>query len=238
MVLKKILLTGGSGRLGKFLINNLNKEVYDIIAPSSKELDITNVELVKEQLGLYNPDIILHSAAYTDVKKAEKEYLKAIDINVVGTINLLTYASKNNLDFIYISTDSVFDGKKGGYRPSDKINPINKYSKTKTAAELCCRMYNKTTIIRTAFFEYQFPYDVAFYDQFTSKDYLDIIGPKIVNVIHDYKFGIYHIGSKRRSVYDIAISRNQDVKRETKNNFNFTVLEDTSFDEHEIYGEL
>jgi len=238
MVLKKLLLTGGSGRLGKFLIKNINQELYSTLAPSSKELDITNPENVLNYLNLNKPDVIVHSAAYTDVKKAEKEYLKAININVLGTINLLNYVVDKHIDFIYISTDAVFDGKKGYYSPSDSINPINKYAKTKTAAELCCRTYSKCTVIRTAFFEYDFPYEIAFYDQYSSKDYLDIIGPKIVSIIHDYKPGIYHAGSNRKSIYDIAIIRKPNVKKESKNNFTFKVIEDSSFNEQDTYGDL
>lgn len=238
MVLKKLLLTGGSGRLGKFLVKNISGELYTVLAPTSKELDITDANKTLEYLNIHKPDLIVHSAAYTDVKKAEKEYIKAININVVGTINLLNYAVDKEVDFIYISTDAVFDGKNGKYKPSDPINPVNKYAKTKTAAELCCRTYPKSTVIRTAFFEYDFPYDMAFYDQYTSKDYLDIIGPKILKIIHEYKPGIYHAGSNRKSIYDIAVARKPDVKKESKNNFNFKITNDSSFDEQQTHGDL
>ncbi len=238
MVLKKLLLTGGTGRLGKFIVKNINLDKYLLLAPTSKELDITNRENVTEFLNRHKPDLIVHSAAYTDVKKIEKDYLKAININVIGTINLLNYAIEKKIDFVYISTDAVFDGKKGNYKPTDSLNPLNKYAKTKTAAELTCRTYEKTTVIRTAFFEYDFPYDTAFYDQYTSKDYLDIIGPKIINVINNYKPGIYHVGGDKQSVYDIAIKRKPEVIKDSKNNFNYIILEDTSFDEYETKGDL
>ncbi len=233
----KILLTGGSGRLGRFLIKNFKKENCTLIAPSSQELNILDKNIDKK-LEIYKPDVILHAAAYTNVKKAETDYLSAIQTNVVGTINLLNYAVASNIDFIYISTDAVFDGKKGSYKTSDSINPINKYAKTKTAAELICRTYLKTTVIRTAFFEYEFPYEAAFYDQFTSKDYLDIIGPKILNILYNHKYGIYHIGSNRKSLYEIASSRKKDVIKKSKKDFDFYIADDTSFDEEEMYGDL
>lgn len=233
----KILLTGGNGRLGRFLQKNFNQEKYELYSPISSELNILdqNIETILEK---YKPNIILHAAAYTDVKKAEVDYLKAIEVNVNGTINLLKYAIKKDIDFIYISTDAVFDGFKGKYKTDDPVNPKNKYAKTKTAAELICRTYNKSIIIRTAFFEYDFPYDSAFYDQYTSKDYIDIIGPKILNVIYNYKYGIYHVGSERKNLYEIAISRKKDVVKRSRKEFNFFITADTSFDEEKIYGEL
>lgn len=237
MVLKKVLLTGGTGKLGTFIKNNINKN-YEIISPTSSEMNLLDREKINFIFNKNKPDIVLHCAAFTDVKNAEVNYLKAINVNVVGTLNVLEPSVKNKIDFIYISTDAVFDGKDGNYKPSDCLNPQNKYSKTKAAAELMVRTYEKSVTIRTSFFEHHFPYDIAFYDQYTSKDYLDIIGPKILNTIYNYQYGIYHIGSKRRSVLQIAQERKKDVIAESKNNFKFKITSDSSFDENEVYCPL
>ena len=59
---------------------------------------------------------------------------------------MLNLAIKNNAKFVYISTDYVFDGQKGYYSISDKINPISNYAKTKASAELLARTYEKSDV--------------------------------------------------------------------------------------------
>lgn len=237
MVLKNILLTGGSGRLGSFIRKNIRKE-YNLYSPLSSEMNILKNLDISTFLNKNKVEMILHCAAFTDVKAAEKKFLEASEINVIGTLNLLKEAVERDIDFVFISTDAVFDGKKGNYQPLDPVNPQNKYAKTKTAAELLVRNYEKSVIIRTAFFEYDFPYDIAFYDQYTSKDYIDIIGPKILNVISNYEYGIYHVGSNKKSMYDIAKQRKSEVKKASKKDFNFKIVDDSSFDLEVNYGKL
>lgn len=237
MVLKRILLTGGTGRLGTFIKSNIDSK-YETFAPTSKEMSLLEPEKINYFINSIKPHIVLHCAAFTDVKGAETNYFDAININVVGTANILMPSIKNKIDFIHISTDAVFEGSSGNYKPSACLNPQSKYGKTKSAAELMVRTYERSVVIRTAFFENYFPYDIAFYDQYTSKDYLDIIGPKILNIVYNYKYGIYHAGSKRRSVLEIAKERKKDVIAESKNNFSFKVTADSSFDQNEVYGSL
>lgn len=218
MVLRKILITGGSGRLGSYIIPELEKmKKFEVFYPNSKDLDICDKNKVESVMSSINPDLILHFAAYTDSKSAENikdEWIKCMDINALGTINVLRYCSKNKKRLCYISTDAVFDGEKGNYRPSDLINPINKYARTKAAGEFCVRNYENSCIIRTAFFENNFPYEIAFEDQITSKSYIDIIGPEILNVCLNFEpSNIYHIGTEPISMYELAKKRRPSVKK-------------------------
>jgi len=105
---KKILVTGGSGALGSEI-----RKLVKCFTPSSKELDITDLESCGRGIKKYNPDIIIHCAAWTDVAGAEKQKEKCWQINVVGTENMIRAAGGRR--FIYISTEYVFDGEKGGY---------------------------------------------------------------------------------------------------------------------------
>ena len=140
-------------------------------------MDITDFEAVKNKISICKPDLVIHSAAYTDVKNAEKEIDKIIDINVIGTSNLVKACKLNDLKMVFISTDYVFDGEQGNYKTTDKINPVTKYAKSKASAELVARLYDKSLIIRTSFFGRDFPYDKALTDQWTSKDYVDVMAP-------------------------------------------------------------
>lgn len=208
---KKILLTGGSGLLGIELLKIYNKEKYIFFAPTSKQLNITNYKNCKKVINDFKPDIVIHAAAYTDTKKAEFQLIECLNINVSGTINIVKACNDIKCKIVFISTDYVFDGKKGNYSIDDGINPLSVYSKTKAASELVVRAYPNSLTIRTSFFGYTFPYEKAFVDQWSSKDYIDIIAPKILHACLSDKTGIINCGSNRRSIYEIAITRNPNV---------------------------
>jgi dTDP-4-dehydrorhamnose reductase len=217
----RCLITGATGLLGTNLVPLLLDEGYDVLSPTSLELDITNEDNVVKYFQTNNFDLVIHMAAYTDVKKAESEYIKCIDVNVIGTYNIFKESVKRDIKFIYISTDAVFDGKKGRYKTSDAMNPVSKYAKTKTSAELIVRTYDNSLVIRTSFFGETFPYDKAFTDQWSSKDYIDIIAPKILLEINLNKTGVSHVYSTRRTLFDIAKQRKDDVLPCELKDFNF-----------------
>ena len=224
----KVLLTGSSGRLGSEIKHIHKNHNIELICPTSREMDITNLKRVRDQIIKSKPDIVIHSAAYTDVKKAELEILKAIDINVIGTSNIVKVCKDFNIKLVFISTDYVFDGNKGNYKTTDSINPITKYAKSKAAAELVARMYDKSMIIRTSFFGKTFPYEKAFVDQWTTKDYVDIMAPKILSLALSNKFGVVHCASSKKTIFEIAKQRNPKVQKISRKEMNFPTLKDTS----------
>ena len=227
MVLKA-LLTGGSGTLGTEL-RKLSNDSLQFYSPSSSEFNILNQEQIEKRFRKIDFDLVIHCAALTNVTEIEKNPIKAIEVNIIGTINILRECISHNKKMIFISTDYVFDGKKGNYSIDDPINPLSKYAKTKAAAELAVRTYNNSLVIRTSFYGHDFPYEKAFTDQWTSKDYVDLIAPKILNAIKSDKIGIVHIGSSRRSVYEIALERRDDVKPIILNDIDFKIPKDVSF---------
>lgn len=223
-----IFLTGGSGKLGNELLNQSNNYGIKFIAPSSKQCDVTNYDSVFKNISSFSGDLVLHSAALTDTKEIEVDPSEAIEVNVIGTLNVLKACKKLNKRLIFISTDYVFDGEKGYYKTTDPINPISKYSKTKASAELIVRTYENSLVIRTSFFGRTFPYDEAFVDVWSSKDYVDLIVPKILNLIKNGCVGVSHVGSKRRSIYDIATIRKPNVKKSCNQGLIKTIPKDTS----------
>jgi dTDP-4-dehydrorhamnose reductase len=224
----KILLTGGSGTLGKELIKLLAKTQHKIYYPSSSELDISDYNSCINAFDKYQPDLVINSAAYTDVKASENNVNKSIKTNIIGTCNIVLACERNNIRLAHISTDHVFDGEKGNYEVGDPINPITKYAKSKGSAELCARMYNNALIIRTSFFTHTFPYEKAFIDQWSSKDYVDIIAPKVLEAALSDKLGIVHCVSERRTLFDIARDRKPEVEGISRNDINFPTPKDTS----------
>lgn len=134
----RYLITGVGGQLGYDVKKELQRrEMNDIYAPTSSEMDITNEKQTKEIITKYNPDVIFHCAAWTNVDGAEDEYKdKCYDINANGTKYIAEAAKDINAKVIYISTDYVFDGNKEKlYEVTDTPNPQNVYGMTKYIGE-------------------------------------------------------------------------------------------------------
>lgn len=224
----KILITGGSGTLGKELISLLKNTQHQVFFPSSLELNIFDYAACIDWFDKFRPQLVIHSAAYTDVKATEKNVARSIKSNVIGTCNIILACERHDIKLVHISTDHVFDGEKGNYTVNDPINPVTKYAKSKGAAELAARMYDKCLVIRTSFFTHTFPYEKAFEDQWSSKDYVDVIAPKVLEAALSQKVGIVHCVSARRTLFDIAKDRKPEVQPISRKDINFPTPKDTS----------
>lgn len=114
----KILITGYSGQLGYDVFHYLEKhnieknKKYKILGTSSKDFNLLNERETKDFIKNYNPDIIIHSAAYTAVDNAEDDVDNCYKINIDGTRYIAETSKEINAKLVYISTDYVFDGKK------------------------------------------------------------------------------------------------------------------------------
>tara|TARA_A100001515_G_scaffold142626_2_gene141861 strand:+ start:2258 stop:2941 length:684 start_codon:yes stop_codon:yes gene_type:complete len=221
----KILLTGGTGLLGSHLLS-LDSS---IIAPSRMELDITNRTKCNDYLMNNLHDTIVHCAALTSPPVCEKHPREARNVNISGTINIVDYCQTMGKRLVYISTDYVFDGNKGNYKTTDPINPVGVYSITKAAAELAVRTYSNSLCIRTSFCPEKFPYPKALVDQYTSRDYIDILAPRIMQLIRSDETGIVHVGTERKTVYELASRRSPDVGKASISDFDIFFPKDTSF---------
>ena len=220
-----ILVTGGDGLLGTNIIPLLKKEHDTVFHPSHLEMDIEVMEEVKSFIN-DDIDMVVHCAAIANVSYGETHPKEIIQTNVMGTVNITLACMEKNIRLVYISTAHVFDGKDGLYKPQDPINPIGKYAKSKAAGELVSRIYDNSLSIRTEFFDKDFPFEYAYDDKWTSKDYIDILAPKIVEKCLSDETGVCHVGSKRRTFYEIAKGRNPNVKKGKRNKND---LKDTSF---------
>jgi dTDP-4-dehydrorhamnose reductase len=141
---KKILIIGSSGMLGSALCKILNGEHHifgiDLKKPQKTtnffKCDITKFKDTREIFLKVMPDIVIHTAAFTDVDGCEKNVKVAKRINIQGTINVVRAVNFSNSFLFFISTDYVFDGKKKrAYRENDRPRPLNTYGKTKLEAE-------------------------------------------------------------------------------------------------------
>ena len=135
--MKKILVTGANGQLGK-CIRDVSKTFpnLEIVFVSKEELDITNKNAIDKYFKNKIPDYCINTAAYTNVEKAETDEENAFLVNAEGVKNLAIACKENSITLLHISTDYVFDGKKTTpYSETDKPNPINVYGSSKLKGE-------------------------------------------------------------------------------------------------------
>ena len=162
--MKTILVTGSNGLLGQKLTEKVLAEGRVKLIATSKganrypiangyeyaEMDILNNGLVKQVIEKYQPDAIIHTAAMTNVDTGEANKELCHQLNVDATQNLISLCEKNNIRFIHLSTDFIFDGADGPYKEEDAPNPLSYYGETKLLAELAVKESTaKWAILRT-----------------------------------------------------------------------------------------
>ena len=147
----KILITGSNGMLGHDLIEVL-KDKHELLLTTSKTLDITDGDSVMDFILKSNPDIVINSAAYTDVDGCESNPDLAYNVNGEGVKNLALACREVDCPLVHISTDYVFNGQND--RPwveDDEIGPISIYGKSKLEGEEHIKeILEKYFIVRTS----------------------------------------------------------------------------------------
>lgn len=145
---KKILITGSNGLLGQKLVSLLKND-HQLLATSSGQniindksnysyssLDITDAKSVELLFHSFKPDVVINTAAMTNVDGCEDEKDKCFDINVKAVQTLADLCQDSNAHLIHISTDFIFDGQDGPYKEDDLANPLSYYGKSKYESEL------------------------------------------------------------------------------------------------------
>lgn len=184
--MKKILVTGSNGQLGKCLqdaVKEFASPDYQFLFLDRAQLDISQKELVETFFFSNKIDFCVNCAAYTAVDLAETEVEQAFKINADGVKYLAEECAEQKATLIHISTDYVFDGQKSEpYLPDDRPNPINVYGKSKLQGETWAMELNpKTIIIRTSWVYSQ--YGKNFYTTMlrlmAERDELNIVSDQI-----------------------------------------------------------
>lgn len=142
----KIIVSGSNSQISKSLKKIKSKHKFIFL--NKKEFDICNVKLIKKNFEYYKPDILINCAAYTNVKKAEKNKKKANSINNLSLKSLSLFSNYYKTKLIHFSTDYVFDGyKKKKYIEKNITNPTSIYGKTKLEGEKQIINYCKNYLI-------------------------------------------------------------------------------------------
>jgi dTDP-4-dehydrorhamnose reductase len=228
----KYLVTGSAGLIGNQLVNDLEKSgeivysCYNNVKPLYGipiQLDLLDLEGIHKIFKKIQPDIVIHSAALTDVEKCEVEQKLANSINVRATEVIATEVENISSYLMYISTDYVFDGKKGLYKETDLTNPLSNYGITKLSGEKIIQdKTSRWSIIRTStpfgkhYFKKTFPVWVyenlkinkkinILENQFTSPTYVPNLSEMILEIIFHRLEGFFHLaGSTKISRFEFA----------------------------------
>lgn len=249
--MKKVVVFGGSGLVGSRFIQ-LNQEIFQIISPDIKQVDILDQNQVLKSLGQSACDSVINFAAFTNVEEAEKQKGDeggiCYKVNAIGAKNIADACKTLDKHLIHISTEYVFDGRKSEnpYTEEDQPNPINWYGQTKYFGEqFVLQSQCLATIVRicmpfSAF--YQLKKDVARFfleelkagkqikaveDQKITPTLVDDIANALKVLVDSRNPGIYHVCSKNNTTpYEFA--------RLIAQNFNLDVslIKPISFDEY------
>jgi dTDP-4-dehydrorhamnose reductase len=211
--MNKILITGGSGKLGTQLVRVFPEALH----PTRQELDLTVRASVDKYLSKEKPDVVIHTAALTSVPFCEENRKEAYEINVTGTENLVGACLAQNAKcyFVQISTACVFHGDVGNYVETDLPYPKNYYALTKLLAEFvvkCSKL--KSLIIRTNFVaKEKWPYPKAFVDRYGTYLFAADVAAAVKSVVQQKLIGIVHVrGEERISMYELAKITTPTVK--------------------------
>jgi len=247
----KILITGSNGLLGQKIVRQLsNNSKLNYLATSQGQnrnsacpstnyssLDITNAVEVSNTISKYSPDYIIHTAAITNVDYCELNTSECEKVNVTGTKNLFDAAKKNGTHFLFLSTDFVFDGKKGNYKETDKPNPLSVYAKSKLDGELILMNsnYSNWSIARTIIVfgegENLSRSNIVLWakealsrgkalniidDQFRAPTWADDLAWGCIQICVQKRKGIYHLsGPESMSIFDLVMRIGSFFKLDT-----------------------
>lgn len=151
--LKKILIIGATGLLGSTLFS-IKSDKYQFFGTYNNNpkqglnhLDVTNKREVFEVIESVSPEIIIDAHVYKNMDLCETQAQEAWNVNVQGSKNIHMACNKIGAKYVYISTDSVFDGKKSFYVEEDSTSPLNVYGRNKEEVENILKVSNSNYII-------------------------------------------------------------------------------------------
>ena len=209
---KRIIITGGEGRFAKVL-KFYNKK-HDIYYPSKKKLNVLSIKSIETYLKKIKPKYLIHCAALSRPMSVHDRHIsKSIDLNIIGTANIVKVCSELKIKLIYFSTGYVYPGKIGNYKETDPVLPINNYAWSKLGGECAVSMYKNSLILRITMCEKPFLHKYAFHDINTNFIFHEEVA-KIIPKILDKK-GVINVGGKTQSVYSFAKKYNKNVKKKS-----------------------
>jgi dTDP-4-dehydrorhamnose reductase len=234
--MKTLLLTGATGFLGYNFLHQV-LSCYNIVAVTHQRnfsfpkniktiaVNLANTESINNALNSIRPHTIVHLAAISNANFCEENQGLSQQVNVAATLQLATWCSNHQAQFIFTSTDLVFDGTKGNYNETDTVNPLSIYGKQKAEAEKrVLEIYPKACVLRMPLmFGYGGTYAHSFMQPFLQKlqngealqlftdEFRSVVGgysaaKGILQALNNNWQGLFHLGGKEKlSRYDFGL---------------------------------
>lgn len=223
-----MLITGSSGKLGRELVKVFPRSLH----PSHKELELRDKTTVFKHVKQHKPEIVIHLAAWTDVRGCEIDKPRAWENNIIATENLVEACKgyTKNCYFVYMSTACVFRGDRGDYVETDIPYPDNFYSLTKLLGEFVVKRLENHLIIRSNFvLREKWRYERAFVDRFGTYLFADDLALAIKDVVNRKLTGIVHIAGKEKlSMFELAKITTPNIKPMTLDDIDLPLPRDMS----------
>ena len=208
--MKKILVTGGEGRFANELKKIETK--YKFVYLNKRQLDVLKESSILKAINKYKPQGILHLAALSRPMNVHiKKISDSINLNIIGTCNVVNACIRKKIKIIYFSTSYIYPGKKGDYKETDGLHPWNNYGWSKLGGEAAVQMYKNSLIIRACMTERPFLHKEAYVNVKSNFIFQDQFAKLFLKIIN--KKGVYNIGGKSQSIYNFAKSTKSNVKK-------------------------
>lgn len=207
--MNNIIVTGSDSRFGKIL-KKFNDDRF--IFRNKKQLNILSNKSIISNFKKFKPNIVLHLAGLSRPMKAhEINIIKSINLNIIGTCNLVKAASKFRIKVIYLSTSYVYPGIRGNYKEEDPLKPWNNYSWSKLGGECAVQMYKNSLIIRLCMTEKPFIHKNAYANVRTNFIYQEDAAKIILKLLN--KKGVINVGGPNQTVFKFAKKFNKKIKK-------------------------
>ena len=209
--MKKILVTGQSSRFVKFLKEELHS--FHVIYPVKKKFDLLNFKQINNYVKKKKITHLIHVAGLSrPMDIHEKNISKSIDLNIIGTANIVKCCENNKIKLIYFSTNYVYPGTKGNYKETDSLKPINNYAWSKLGGEAAVHLYKNSLILRICMTDYPFVHKKAVSGAFSSFIFNSKVAQMIPFVLNEN--GILNIGGGKREIYKFVVSQvDKNIKK-------------------------
>ncbi len=223
----QVLITGASGKLGSYLLGELQDSQHAVTAWSGRyrgeclgfalePVDLTDAPRVAAAFRKCQPDVVLHTAAESGVAACYDDPDLAHQTNVLATRLLAELAAEGGARLIFVSTDMVFDGRQGPYGEDDPVCPLSTYGKSKAAAEpevlkhaqhavvRVSLMFGPTLVDRPSFFDHvlgglrQGKQVRLFHDEWRTPLSLRTAAQQLLAAMHADLRGLWHLGGPER----------------------------------------
>jgi len=206
--MSRIIVTGSDGRFGKIL-QKLNKK---LIFRNKKQLNILSLASIEKNFKKFKPTHVLHLAGLSrPMKVHDQNIIKSINLNIIGTCNLVKESSKKGIKIIYLSSSYVYPGKKGNYSEEDSLKPWNNYSWSKLGGECAVQMYKNSLIVRLCMTEKPFIHKKAYANVKSNFIYQEDAAKIILKILN--RKGIINVGGPSQTIYNFAKKENNKIKK-------------------------